>query len=345
MLINMKYTHIQTGKVLITAMIAAAIFCLSGGISLAAESTITKITCERDGQDFLSSMISFEEFTETWKDVFVRYPANTCYYSDIENIANQLDAQRRNLRKAFYSCGSNVENLKKSYYELEAEIMYLRNFISINQSGIKAMSDDRVKEKLFNYFVMDREIYTSEEILTLFDKFKEKYKDKVAKAYKECKDPNIQQLVQKWDQLVKTIKSFGSSLEKLGEEFDKAINTPVERTGSFIESFLDVRESRLPAMENAGQILEQLTKDAGGTAPQIEQLQMTVQAKEEAYTQKVTESSIAAKYDALYKKGTDDMALDFVAKLKDLNTIVKDTYKPIETLTSCTKKTADRQCK
>jgi len=342
MLINMKKIYIHKVKIL---LLTACLLFITANRTIAADSTIKTLTCEKDGQAFLSSMISFEEFTETWKDVFVRYPKNTCYYSDIENIAKQLDSQRQNLRKAFYSCGSNIENLKKSYFELEAEIMYLRNFISITQSGIKAMAEDRVLEKLTAYFVMDKQIYTTEELKVLFDKFKEKYKDKVTKAYKECKDASIQQLVQKWDQLVKTIKSFGKGLENLSEEFNTAINTPVERTGSFIESFLDTRQSQLPAHESTGQILTQLTKDSGGSSPSLEQLQSTVDIKNEAYTQKTAEASLASTYDALYKNGGDSMSLDFIAKLKDLNKIVTDTYKPIEALSACTKKTSERQCK
>jgi hypothetical protein len=345
MLINMNKTLKQTVKSSMLALMAVISLITSSGRADAAESTFNKITCEKDGQAFFSSMISFTEFTETWKDVFVRYPKNTCYYADIANIAKQLETQRQNLRKAFYSCGSGIENLKKTYYELEAEIIYLRNFISISQSGIKAMADDRVKEKLIEYFVDDKQIYTGEEMTLLFDKFKQKYKDKVTKTYNECKDASIQMLIKKWDQLVKTIKSFGSNLEKLSEDFDKAINTPVERTGDFITSFLDIRESQLPARETPTQILTQLTEDAGGSAPTLEALQMTIQTKDEAYAQKAAEVSIAARYDALYKNGGDSMALDFVAKLKDLNTIIKDTYKPIESLSGCTKKTTERQCK
>jgi len=335
----------QTGKLRKPALMAIITFVLCTGTALAVDSTINKVTCQREGDAFYSSMISFTEFTETWKDIFYRYPQNTCYYTDIENIAKQLETQRQNLRKAFYSCGTNIENLKKSYFELEAEIMYLRNFISISQAGIKPVSDEKIMEKLTSYFVDDKNIYTTFETKDLFDKFKQKYKTKITGTYKDCKDAGIQALIKKWDQLVKTIKSFGSNLEKLSEEFNTAINTPVERTGSFINSFTTIRLNQLLAKLTPGQIIIQITKDNGGSAPTLESVQQGVQSNEETYAQKITETSIAATYDALYKNGGDSMALDFVAKLKDLNTIVKDTFKPIESITDCTKKTSERQCK
>jgi len=320
----------------------------SAGTALGADinqnNIINTVLCERDWLGYLSSVISYSDFTETWKDIFVRYNMNKCWYSDIENVLKQLDNVGGQLRKAFYSCSPNSGTLSKQYNELEAELMFLRNFVDFTEGKPTKISEEKVLQDLRNKYVLENFIYTDEELKALFDKFLKKYGNRYSKTYLECIDPGLAQLVQKWNQMVRTIKEMGSQTQKMAQDWNKMINTPIKRTQPFIQSTLSARLNNLPVLLSPNQILTQMQKSSGGIAPTISELQQKVSITQEDYTKKATQAVITAQYESLYKNAGDAMALEMETKLKELNTTIKDTYLPIENLTKCAKTTDERQC-
>ncbi len=335
--------------------IKSGIICLltalcmtNAGTALSADinqnNIINTVLCERDWLGYMSSVISYTDFTETWKDIFVRYNMNKCWYSDIENVLKQLDNVGDQLRKAFYACSPNSEAISKQYHELEAELMFLRNFVDFSEGKPTKISQEKVLQNLRNEFVLDKVIYTDDELKALFDKFLKKYANRYTKTYLECIDPGLAQLVKKWDQMVRTIKEMGSQTQKMAADWNKMINTPLKRTQPFIDNTLSARLSKLPILFSPDQILTQIQKSSGGFEPTIGEFQQKVSQTQEDYAKKVTQTVISAQYESLYKNAGDSMALEMEAKLKELNTTIKDTYLPIENLTKCAKTTDERQC-
>jgi len=332
----------QFGKILLIGIVIISNIAFT--TNYVKSQSLSKMACERDWLTFISTIISYNDFMEVWRDVFERYPKNVCYYTDIANLQKQMESARTNLRKTISLCGSNIVNLKTAYYELEAELYFLRNFVDISQSEIKQKPAKNLYEELKRNFAFEKEYFSEAKAKELFDKFAAKYKDRVTQTYKKCVDPDMQQLILKWDRLVKTIKEMGSKTEKMAEEWNKAINAPINRTDIANNSFLETRINNLPLKQAPDAVYKELMKASGGT-PTIDVYQQSLAKVDETYSKKVDVVSTTAEYDALYKKSSDDIALDFETKLKELNTIIKDSYKPIESLTECIKKTGSRQCK
>ncbi|MBN1494324.1 hypothetical protein JW911_01150 [Candidatus Peregrinibacteria bacterium] len=332
-------------------IIITAILICSFNISpaLAAEinqqNVVNTVICERDWLGYISTTLSYADFTETWKDIFVRYNFNKCYFADIQNVLKQMDNTGGQLRKAFYACSPNSESLSKKYRELEVELMFLRNFIDFDKGKATKISEEKILQKLRNEYVLDSFIYTDDELKALFDKFKKKYGDKYSKVYLECIDPGLAQLSKKWDQIVKTVKELGTQTEKLAEDWNKTINTPVKRTEPFLQNTLNTRLNNLPALLSPDQVLTKFKTTYGGIDPTISEFQQSVTLTQEEYAKKTTQAVITAQYESLYKDVGDSMAIEMENKLKELNTTIRETYLPIENLTQCTKTTDERQCK
>lgn len=341
---NIKIKHI--GKKIIITISIFLMFTMNTAPSFGAVETGKELLCARDWLTFISSVISYDGFTEYWKDIFYRYNKNICYYFDIDSLLKQIDKAREQIRNAFYTCdAARANSLKNRYYELEAELFFLRNFINIPQSEVMEIEDEKVYSKLRDNFVINKSYFDDDKAKELFDKFKKDYKDRV-KTYKDCKDPGIEMLINKWNSLKKSFKEMGDTGKSIKDHWEKSINAPNKRTGEFLGGFLDMRLNNLPIKKSAELIYNEIKKNlpTGGT-PTLEDLQFAIDINEEEYSKKVEQTSLIAEYEALFKHGGDALAKDFEDKIKELNKIIEDTYKPLEQLKACAKKTVDRQCK
>jgi hypothetical protein len=338
-----------------------------------AQTTGKEVICERDWSTFLSSIISYDGFVEYWKDIIYRYNKNICYYMDIDRVLKKLKKAREQIRKAFYSCDSaRAADLKQTYYELEAELFFLRNFVDIGTTEIKNADDKKVYEALRKKFYINKSYFTEEKVKELFEKFKNKYASRVTVTYKECKDMGLTALSKKWESLVENFKSMGATGKSIKEQWEKSLNTPIKRTGGFLKGYLDIRLGGLPPKKAVDQIYKELKsqyetslkrynpkkvqksleqnqeqeeQEESGIGPSLEELQNAIITNDENYVKKVKKANLMAKYEALYKHGADEIAKDFKEKLEELNEIIQNTYPIFENLQKCSKKTADKQCK
>ncbi|MBU1445768.1 hypothetical protein KKD70_00715 [Patescibacteria group bacterium] len=303
--------------------------------------------CERDWSTFISATISYDGFVEYWKDIFYRYNKNICYYMDIDNILKKLEKAREQIRNAFLTCASTrAQSLAKTYYKLEAELYFLRNFVDLGNSKLIKVADEKVYQGFRDNFYINKSYFTEEEVLNLFKEFKAKYGDRISKTYAECQDPGIKMIKDKWNSLVTNFKSMGGTGKAIKDHWDKSLNAPVQRTGQFLGGVLDVRLNGLPVKKGIDQIYNEIKKKMPITsAPTVIELQNKTAVESETYATKTDKATLMAEYEALYKNGSDTMSKDFENKVKELNEILKNTYKPIENMTDCTKATKDRQCK
>src|SRR5262249_25140524 len=142
-------------------------------------------TGSRDWGSFISSVISYDDFNEYFKDLFVRYSANICLYTDIDSVQTKIKKVREQIRKAFFVCDPNANKLKRTYYELQAELFFLRKFVDMKNGQMLVVPDQEVIKQLKSYFVINKNFLSNEDIQKLFDKFKQKYGEKTKTTYKD----------------------------------------------------------------------------------------------------------------------------------------------------------------
>lgn len=306
-------------------------------------------SCFNEWESFVSSVISYDSFGEFWKDIFVRYNKNLCHYQDIASTLDKIDAVRKQIKQNFLSCNSKqATTLANQYYELEAELWFLRNFIDIPNSEIQELPEEKVQELMRQEFVLSKQYFEEEKVTELYDKFKKKYKGKVSSTYKKCEDPDIGALKKKWKSFKENIKSLGQDTGKtIKAEWNKAINNPAKGMQGFIKGVQSFRLNSVPALKTPDKIVAAMTKElekTSGVPPSLDEAQATITRTYDAYNKTVNTTAVKAEYESLYKQGGDSLAESYVNKIKEINKVIIETYDPLVKLKECTKKTGERQC-
>jgi predicted DNA-binding protein (UPF0278 family) len=344
----MKDNYLQKGKHTILALVMMLQVASSTGIAYAQGTEVEisiNTSCFTEWDTFISSTISISEFKEYWKDILVRYNQNTCYYMDIENVLKQIDSTRSQLRQAILGCNDKqVVLLKPKYYELEIELEYLRTFVSFADKKGKLVSEEKVYKEMKQTYVDDKVLYPEDEFKKLFEKYKQKYQSKLGSIYAKCEDASLKQLVDKWKKLVNTVKGMQADVKSVKADFDKAINTPPTGMKQFINNLKQYRLDSIPPIKTPTEIFNESTKNSG-SQPTIDQLQVSVVQTSQEYNKTIQKTSLTAEYEALYKHGGDSVAEAYEKILVDMNKLIESTYKPLEDLKQCAKKSGDRQCK
>ena len=340
----MKNKITQKGKLIV--LVFALVLGLTSLPSTASAQTNLSIntSCFTEWDTFISSTIGITDFKEYWKDIFKRYNQNTCYYTDINQLLKQIDTTRSQLRTAILGCkDQQVKPLKIKYYELEIELKYLRNFVSFADKKGNLISEEKVYKDLKTTYVDNKVIFTEEEFKKLFDKYKNKYKSRLSSTYANCQDISIKRLVDRWNKLVETVKGTQASGKSIKEDFDKAINAPPTGTRGFIGDLKTFKLESIAPIKTPTEILNEKTKETG-SQPTIDQLQISISETSQMYSAKIQQTSLTAEYEALYKNSGDSLATSYEKILVNLNKAIEDSYKPLEDLKQCAKKSADRQC-
>lgn len=301
-------------------------------------------SCFTEWDTFVSSTISVNEFLEYWTDILVRYNRNTCYYMDIQHVLKQIDTTRSALRKAILACNDEQAGpLKTRFYELQLELDYLRSFVSFADKNGRLIPEEKVYKQLKEKYVDTGLDFTEEEFNVLLDRYKTKYIGNVSSIYKRCSDGSIQQLIDRWDKLVETLKSMQADAKAVKEDFDRAVNKPPQGMKNFIKNLEQARKESIEAQKNPEEIFNETMQETG-TEPTIDQLTVSINKNKQEYQKTIQQASLTAEYEALYKHGGDSLAESYEKVLTELNTIIKDSYKPLEDLKQCAKQSADRQC-
>ncbi|GEM_PF-1889466 len=346
-------SSIATALVPLTALVAPAlqIVPIAHAQSGSYSGTGQEIVCRnasRDWVTFLSAVISYDDFAEYWKDIFVRYNANACLYNDIAALLKRIEKVRSQIRSAFFACDGQAEKLKNTYYRLEAELFFLRKYVAVGNGQFLVPNDASNKKvyiELRNYFALNRGFFTEAEVKKLFDEFVTRYKTRL-EIYQNCSDPSWENLVAKWNELKDLVKGgFGvkEAAESIKHKFDKALNTPFMRTGNLLGGLLDARINDVSPLDALSDINQELQKNLPGgfTFDQLNAAQM--QAKNR-YQDDFNRATYLAQYEQLYKETSDDAIRGLVARLKSLEDSIKNTFKFINQTYQCTKGILDRAC-
>lgn len=299
----------------------------------------------RDWGTFISAVLSYDDFTEYWKDILSRYNANICHYQDIDSLLTRITGVREQLRRAFYVC-ANTDAMKRTYYELEAEVFFLRKFINTDYSGFTVVDDQKVINDLRGYFVVNKGFFSDAEIVTLFNRFKEKYKSRLA-AYRTCTDPVWQNLVDKWNEFKSTAGGITPAVNRASESFekrwDRMSKTSMNLGRDFWGGFLDARINGLPPEEGWDQIANTLKKNfpSGFT---FQQIQAAKSVSDATYNSKEEEATYLAQYQMLYLETSDQFTGEITSRLNMTDAIIKDTYPYQNQTIQCVKSINNKQC-
>lgn len=335
-------------QLVLTAFLSTLLLIPSGAAQFQDDSGAGQpVFCDgyRDWSTFISSTISYDGFVEYWDDILIRYNVNFCHYTDIDNMLKRINKARAQIRDAFYAC-ADTTRMKKTYYELEAELFFLRNYIDADNGQFLVVDDQKIINDMRDFFVLNKGLFTDKEILDLFNRFKARYKSKLD-TYKNCKDPSWGALVEKWNQFKKDAGGIAPALqqakESIEKRWDRMAKAPWRHGDDFFGGFVDARINGLPPAEGWQQITEELEKNfpQGYT---FDQLQAAKVQKESNLQYFFLEEQYLAQYQAQYAESSDTYTAEIIKRLMNLQILIEQTY-PFQNQTiQCTRGIKDKQC-
>jgi len=302
---------------------------------------------------FLSNLISYDDFTEYFKDIFAR---NMCQRDDIFALQEQLEKQTARIRKAYENCEFNdIPNLENGAYKLQMEIMYLRKFVINNPDKaasdqiVIAVPDLVVKSQLMDYFVDRKKIYDIDSFETTYSDVKKKYSSKL-NDYNNCKDATWEELTQKWNEFLQTAGGLSTGMDKMQKSIErkkKKLNeSPPERRGSFLEKISEIRINGMKPKEGLREIYDEFNKNLPqGSLGTYSELLQNIQSVQNSHELEISEAELISEYKMLYGEDVDPSIQVLIEKIKELNQILKDTFPVQKDLFKCSKTVQEKQCK
>lgn len=300
----------------------------------------------RDYGNFLSAVISYDGFSEYWKDILVRYNKNLCLYLDIDSLLNRVNKTRELIRKAFYTCDSSATRLEKTYYALEGELFFLRKFVTFSDNGnIGFLQQPDIHNQFIGYVVDDKKFMNNEDAEKLFEQFWKKYQAR-QEAYLNCKDPSWQNLIQKWNEFTETLGGLGEG-KKAAETINSAgkdmVNTPVGRTGNILGGLVEMKINGLPPEESLNEILGELKKNTPGGVT-FDQARAGVVGEKARFEDAFIRTTYLAQYQQQYRQSSGEILKEIIDRLTYLQTTIMDTFEFLRQAKNCTKGLLDKTC-
>jgi hypothetical protein len=342
----------------------------------------TQLFCKRDFSNFLTNGIDFdgEGFLEYWTDILVTYNSNYCRYQDIDSLLNQIDKARKQIRQAFYVCDNATSSrVAAQYNQLSAELYYLRHFVDTAATPNPKVSDTEKAQKIIpnpdiralfmKKFVTDKKYFDQPTGLAVFERISQKYASKL-ESYRNCVDPNLEQLYQRidnlktnlgaatqlWNKFKERTKSRFSAMQKRIDANPGLISAfGASSVGDFFNRVVDLRINAEPVGETT--VWEQITFAAKENAPLSSNSNI-------ASSQGITFNSVQADMSDIKARTDDgDMDLQYVSeydlkyrqvqgigldKVRDnldtLKDIIKNTFDPLDKVRICTANIVGKQC-
>ncbi len=341
-----------------------------------------QLFCKRDFSNFIVNGIDFdgEGFTDYWRDILVIYNNNYCQFADIDSLLNRIDKARKQLRQAFYVCDNNTaQRVAAQYYQMSAELYYLRHFVDTAASVKPEYSDAEkaqkvqlradVRAKFMEKFVNQLKYFSAEDGERVFQNIRAKYESKM-ESYMNCRDPNFEQL---WDR-IQNLKGTLNSVEQLGKNFvdrtkrkfsqmakriseNPGLLTVFSSTGlgDFAGRVASFRINNEPLQEST--IWEQISNTAKENAPFtygdkkalppaitfdfIGDELRTIAKREEA---RDLDIRYLTEYDLKYRQ-VGGVGLDTLKEnLDELRRLIRSTFDPMNKVKVCTANIVGKQC-
>lgn len=341
-----------------------------------------QLFCSRDFGTFITNGLDFdgEGFIDYWRDMLVIYNTNYCQYTDIDSLHNRIDKARKQIREAFYACDNDTaDRVTGEYYQMSAELYYLRHFVSTKESPNPKASDKEkdqnvqlnasIHDMFINMFVKKLKYFNTDQAEIIFIQLKQKYESKLAN-YKNCSDPNIGMLKEKTVSLINTIetikmlgKRFVESTQARWNAMEKRIAAnpgflaaPYHTSlGDVFTRFVGVRVNGEAPLEST--IWEQISNTAKENAPftygktkplpaainfsVISNDLSTISARDQ---QNDMDIQYVSQYDLKYRQvggsGLDKLKTNLIT----LQQTIEDTFKPMDQVRVCAAYIIGKQC-
>ncbi len=318
----------------------------------------------RDYGTFLSSVISYNGFTEYWKDIIVRYNHNMCLFLDIDNLLNRIDKTRQQIRNAFYTCDASAPKLRTLYYQLEAELFFLRDYVDFDDDGnIIFKSQNVITSDFTDYTVSKMNFFSPADAQTLLQTLFGKYNAK-KDAYLNCADPTWGNLIQKWNEFKSSLGGFTAiqdAAETISKRWDDAVNTPFKRTGGLFGGLLDTKINGLDPATAWGDISAELQRNAISTVPvssgqiaaatqqgtlgfSYDKFLQTAASDASLHDQELERTQFLAQYGQTYQQSSANIAQAIIDKVNALDTSIQATFPLITQTSQCAKTVNGRVC-
>lgn len=329
---------------------------LNGGVVSAANPNnlndrgeVSVLRCaESGGVDFVAfidSVLWLDKFTDLFEpinDVVVR---NQCQSLDIAGLIKQQDRIRALMRTAFMTCsGENLDEMKKAYYKLTAEIYFVRNLV---KGGIvfslpleilntrvgpnPAMTDRNVLYQGMKDRYLDK-VFNERELGDLFLALEAKYENRV-EDYVKCSGGTFTNVSKKWNDFKKhftedyggarsALPGIAAEVNELGKEVSSMKTAEFfsgDRVsfGDYVSSFVELQVNGVSPKKGVAEILTELQKnfpEVGiSTLTNYEILNRLVHA-EKTFKVDQMEADMRANFDLLYGSGSESSEL-FVNQL------------------------------
>lgn len=292
---------------------------------------------------FLKPFMGWSNFDDYWGD----FRRNYCQYLEIEDVREELLASRALMRDAIYKCDFNtVQSEKKNYYKLEAELWYLRNFISTKEEANVPKNEAIVKSEMKSYFVNELKILGEDQTNEYFAEFQEKYATSFEK-YKDCKDDIAWQdvknkAIEVWETIKTNSKTTWEKERKAAktrreEDKEKEEDKGAKEGSSsgfwskLIKEHTDVEINQKEPKKGLDEIIEKFEefttgdKEAGKFKPSFSDVLRYQQQEEMRFDLDIASAQRKASYELLYKNTGDSIAKEFDKKLLRLNSVIEET--------------------
>lgn len=302
--------------------------------------------------DFVVHGLSYVDWWENWVDIFAR---NACQRDDIMSLQDQLEKLRQQIREKIYTCNDEgLDDLTAAEGRLQMELMYVRLVVDSDTERATGEPHDilkrnrvRIYRELYEDFVDSRKLFGESYFNEIFLQLESKYRERL-QDYLVCSDPTWEELSQKWNTFVDHAAGITPAWDRLEQgaltQWKRVKDAPAERTGNFLGGFLDIKLNGLQPKQSLQDIIQKFQENAPGGAASY--LDVLAQADAERFRYRFEEDAVKrlARYEALYRHGSDDATRSFVERMALLNTVLKESFPLLENLHQCVADVAAKQC-
>ncbi|KKQ71508.1 MAG: hypothetical protein UT33_C0009G0099 [Candidatus Peregrinibacteria bacterium GW2011_GWC2_39_14] len=345
--------------------------------------TITKaescsaINYYNDFDIFLSNLVSYDDFSEYFKDIFSR---NSCQRDDIFMLETLIQKQTKLIRQAYENCNNGIlDKLTTKAYLLQVELMYLRKFALNNPDKAagqpEMVANDLVYTNLWTEFVKNKKIFKDSQFIDVYKQIAAKYETKLD-AYNNCVDVSWKDLTEKWDEFVAMRAGMTPAVDRMKQSIqnkEKKINeAPPKSRANLMESLFALGINGVDAPQGLNEIVQEYQKNKPGFMPDISEVNdpnnpaedkpktesgsnttgvgfdnlINKYASEAARYEKEKDSTdVLTKYRFLYRDDADESIKALIEKIDDLNKTIEGTFPVEQNLFKCTKEIKAKQCK
>lgn len=294
------------------------------------------IACAKQYPVYLASLIDLNNFSTYWVDIFVK---NFCHLQAIFEIDDKIDEIQQDIREAYYACESDkASEYWDEYVKTTMELFFVRNLIPFDTRPLLSKDTERVMGSVYKNidgqlyndmweeFVEKKAWVNSEEFIELFEQFKDEYEDNL-EGFVFCVEDSWGAIIEKWEDLTKTFAQLKLSDEE--KEFDLGEAKPPDvkfsaksSAAEQLQKNIDATKKELAEFKPSIYVSDSYT--GGSSVAYFDEYADEIRN----YAIAVTEGDLLDKYRLLYGAGSE-VSYGFTEKLKDFQTILNATSKPV----------------